>query len=561
MQALRRNLAESWAALAAVLGRRDLRLLSLALAGSCVGHWSYVVAVSVYAYHAGGASAVAVVWLIRMIPAAVCSPFASVLGDRYSRVRVLVTTDLIRASLMLVAAAAVWSDAPPTLVFALAAAVSLAATPTAPAFAGLMPELATTPAELTAANVTAQTIESVGFFAGPALGGLLVAFTDVGAAITVTAVLVLWSAVLTSRIRPPVRPARAATAPAESVVSELTGGVRAIRSDDRLPPLIALLTATTLVDGALEVFIVVVSLQLVGLGNAGVGYLNAAFGIGALVGALASVLLVGVRRLSIPFVAGVLLWGIPIALLAATTEPAAALLLLGLVGVGNTFFDVAGTTLVQRAVPAAALSRVFGVMQSLWLAAIGVGAAIVPVLISAFGLRAALVATGLFLPALVAVVGRRLVRIDASASAPDRTTLALIQGVSLFAPLAPLTLERLALRVLPESFAAGDEIIGEGDPGDRCYVIAEGRVDVSTGGRFVASLGPGDYFGEIALLRDVPRTATVEAREHVRALALERADFLEALSGSGAAVQIADAEIGARLAGLHQVRRKGRVGV
>jgi hypothetical protein len=273
------------------------------------------------------------------------------------------------------------------------------------------------------------------------------------------------------------------------------------------------------------------------------------------------VLLVGVRRLSIPFVAGVLLWGIPIALLAATTEPAVALLLLGLVGVGNTFFDVAGTTLVQRAVPAAALSRVFGVMQSLWLAAIGAGAAIVPVLISALGLRAALVATGLFLPALVALVGRRLVRIDASASAPDRTTLALIQGVSLFAPLAPLTLERLALRVLPVSFPAGAEIIGEGDPGDRCYVIAEGRVDVSTGGRFVASLGPGDYFGEIALLRDVPRTATVEARGHVRALALERADFLEALSGSGAAVQIADAEIGARLAGLHQVRRKSRVGI
>ena len=306
MQGLRRHLSESGSAFRSVARNRDLRLLSLALTGSCVGYWSYVVAVSVYAYHAGGARAVAVVWLVRMIPAAIASPFSSLLGDRYSRVLMLVVTDLVRASFMLAAAVAVWTDAPQAVVYCLAALVSLAATPAEPAFAGLMPQLATTPAELTAANVASSAIQSVGFFAGPALGGIVLAVAGPPAAIVVTAGLVLWSAALTSRIRRV--PAAAAGFDAQAIVDELGGGFGAIRRDRMLTPLVGLLTATTLVDGALEVFVVVISLETIGLGNAGVGYLNAAFGVGALAGALVSTLLVGTRRLSIPFVAGVLLW-------------------------------------------------------------------------------------------------------------------------------------------------------------------------------------------------------------------------------------------------------------
>jgi len=559
VRTLRRHLSESGAAFTAVARNRDLRLLSLALIGSCVGHWSYIVAVSVYAYHSGGAKAVAVVWLVRMIPAAIASPFSSLLGDRFSRVLVLVATDLVRASLMLAAAAAVWTDAPQAVVFALAALVSLAATPAEPAFAALLPQLATTPAELTAANVASSSIQSVGFFVGPALGGIVLAFAGPAAVIVVTAGLVLWSAALTSRIRR--IPAAAEHLDARSIVDELGAGVEAIRRDRMLTPLIGLLTATTLVDGALEVFVVVVSVELIELGNAGVGYLNAAFGVGALAGALLSTLLVGTRRLSIPFLGGVLLWGAPIALLAAVSTPAAAIVLLGLVGLGNTFFDVAGTTLVQRAVPDDVLSRVFGVMQSLWLAAIGVGAAIAPALIAALGIRPALVATGLFLPALVVLVGGRLLRVDAQAAAPERTRIQLLQAMSLFAPLPTLTLERLALRLDPVEFRAGDELIREGDSGDRFYALASGTVDVTTGGRFVASLGPGDYVGEIALLRDVPRTATVTARSPVHAFALERAHFLAALSGSSDATRIADDVTGMRLAGLQRVRRKARLGV
>jgi len=556
---LRRHLAESGPAFASIARNRDLRLLNLALAASCVGHWSYAVAVSVYAYREGGATAVGVVWLVRMIPAAVTSPFSAVLGDRYPRRTVLVVTDLARFTLMAGAAAAMGTHAPLTLVIALAAAISLVATPAEPAFAGLMPQLATTPVELTAANVASSAIQSIGFFAGPALGGALLAASGPAAATTVTAGLVLASAALTARI--PAIPVEREGVRLAEVASEVSEGIAAIRSDRRLPPLIGLLAATTLVDGALEVLIVVVAIRLTDLGNAGVGYLNAGFGIGALVGAALSTLLVGTRRLSVPFVFGILLWGAPIALLAIPAPAAVAVALLGVVGLGQTFFDVAGTTLVQRAVPVGAVSRVFGVLQSLWLAAIGIGAALAPVLVRGLGIRPTLVVTGLFLPALVLLLGVRLLRIDAATPAPEGTRLELLQSIPLFAPLSTLALEQLARRLVPLRVAAGETIIREGERGDRFYAIAEGEVEVTTGGRLVAALGPGDYFGEIALLRSVPRTATVTARSAVSAFSLESGDFVSALSGSDAAARAADAAIGSRLAGLRQVQRKTRLGV
>jgi hypothetical protein len=200
-------------------------------------------------------------------------------------------------------------------------------------------------------------------------------------------------------------------------------------------------------------------------------------------------------------------------------------------------------------------------MQSLWLAAVGIGAALAPVLISALGIRPALVTTGLFLPALVLLVGRRLLRIDAQAAAPERSRIELLQGMSLFAPLPTLILEQLTLRLIPFEVRAGDVLIREGERGDHFYALASGSVDVTTGGRFVASLGPGDYAGEIALLKDVPRTATVTARSQVRGFALDRTHFLAALSGSGDATRIAEEAIGVRLAKSRRVQRKSRIGV
>jgi hypothetical protein len=230
---------------------------------------------------------------------------------------------------------------------------------------------------------------------------------------------------------------------------------------------------------------------------------------------------------------------------------AVALVCLGLLGAGNTLIDVAGFTLVQRAVPTTILARVFGVLQMLWLGTIGIGAIIAPGLISGLGgIRAALIATGCFVPALLVVFGLRLIRIDAAASAPDRDRLTLLRRSPIFAPLPGASIEALAGRLIPVHMAAGTQFMREGDPGDRFYLIASGQVEVTAKGVPVATLGPGDHVGEIALLRDVPRTATVTAGTDVDMFALERDDFLSSVTAHAQSREAAEAGVSARLSGL-----------
>ena len=546
---LKQQLRDSAAAFGAVFRNRNLRRLQLAWAGSVIGHWAYVIAVSVFAYGADGTKGVGVIWLLRMLPAAFASPFTSMLADRYPRVRVMVTSDLLRASLIAAGAIVVFADGPPWIVYAMAAVVGVAATPFRPAQAALVPSLATTPSELTAANVVASTIESVGFFVGPAISGLLLGVFSSGVVFSMTAGLLLWSAMFVFLIRghEPERGERPARA---SILHEASAGFRAIGSDSRLRILVGLITTVTFVVGAIEVLLVPLAIQRLDMGDGGVGYLHTAFGIGALLGAIGGLALVGVRRLSVPFVVGVLLFGLPVVLIGAWPVIVIAVLGFGLVGIGNTLVDVAGFTLVQRAVPDEVLARVFGVIQFLWFGTTGVGAVVTPFLIEWLGLRGALVAVGLFSPVMVALVGARLVRIDAAATAPEEGDLRLLRAVPIFAPLPGTTIEHLANRLAPLRFEPGTEIIRQGDPGDRFYLVAEGEVEVEADGRPVSSLGAGEYFGEIALLRDVPRTATVKAKTPVVLYALEREDFLAAVTGHAPSARAADAVVGARLAAL-----------
>jgi hypothetical protein len=294
------------------------------------------------------------------------------------------------------------------------------------------------------------------------------------------------------------------------------------------------------------------AIEQLDIGKAGVGYLHAAFGVGALIGAVAALTLVGVRRLSVPFIVGAVLWGTPV-LIAAWPQTGVAVICLGLVGIGSTLVDVAGFTLVQRAVPDEVLARVFGVIQFLWFGMMGLGAIIAPGLDDWLNLRGALLVTGLFLPVLVAVFGPRLIRIDAAATAPG-PELSLLRSIPIFAPLPGAAIEHLSARLVPLRFEAGTEIVRQGDPGDRFYLVVEGDVEVTADGQPVSDLHAGEYFGEIALLRDVPRTASVRAKTPVVLYALEREDFLAAVTGHAPSAQAAEAVVGARLAGLRSER-------
>ena len=538
------HLRESGTAFQAVFANRSLRRIQLAWLASIMGTWAYGIAVVVFAYEHGGATAVGLVTMIRWLAAAVASPFAALLGDRYDRRWVMVGSDLARAALIGVAAFAVYSDAPALVVYAVASLVSIAATPFRPAQAALVPALAETPEQLTAANVTASSIESVGIFGGPALGGLLLVAAGPATVFVVTAAALLWSAFLVSGI-PGAKAAPAKREPS-SITDELLAGFRTIARERRTRVLVGLFSAQTFVDGMLNVLIVVIALKLLDTGQAGVGFLNSAVGVGGLLGALAAAALVGRGKLAADFGVGIFIWGLPIALVAVWPNQVSALVLLGIVGIGNTLVDVSGMTLLQRAAPEDVLARVFGVLESLLLVTPALGAAVAPLLLNWLGTRGALIVAGALLPLLVVPAWPALRRIDLAARVPVER-LNLLRGNPIFAPLPESTLEQLADSLEPVRVPAGQEVVRQGEGGDRFYLVEEGTLDVAVDGGRVQELGPGESFGEIALLRDVPRTATVTARTDAVLYALERGPFISAVTGFGPSLSAAEGVIGMRL--------------
>lgn len=546
VETLKARLRDSATAFRDVFRNGNLRRIELAWASAILGHWAYLVAVAVFAYSEGGATAVGVLVVIRTIPAAVVAPFTASLADRYPRKTVMIVSNLIRAGLIAGAGLSVLLDLPAETVYAIAGIAMIVGTPFRPALAALMPSVARTPGELTAANAVVSTLESIGRFVGPALAGLLLAVASTEVVFFTTACTFLLSTLFVSRLDVPAAPAAPEGVERAHFLSEAFAGFRTVAGDRRLRILLSLFSAQTFVAGANSVLLVVMALELLEIGESGVGFLNAAFGVGALVGSLAALSLAGLPRLTPPFVLGVVLWGLPLALIGVLPNYALALVLLAIVGIGNSVLDVAFFTLIQRTVPDEVLARVFGVIQMLWILTFGLGGLVVVPVIAGLGAAGALIVAGAFLPVLVAVLGPPLVRLEAVSEIP-RAELALLRSIPIFTPLAGPSVEQLAGRLLPLRIDEGTVIVRQGDEADRFYIVAEGTVAVSVDESEVSVLGPGDYFGEIALLRDVPRTATAVARTPTVLYALERDDFLAAVTGHAPSAEAAERVISARL--------------
>jgi MFS family permease len=543
-------MAEGLRALRRVFANPSLRRLQLAELGSGLGHFAYFLAIAIYAFDAGGAELVGLAAVVRAVPTGILTPFAATLGDRYPRRLVMVGSDLSRALVLVVAAVAISSSAPPAVVIGLSVVAAIATSPFETASAALTPALARTTEELTAANVASSTIASIATFAGPALGGILLAATDPSVGLLASAGTLVWSAACVLGVREPERK-RTEGADGEagksSLWSETTEGFRTLRDEPNLLVPVLLIGAVTFVLGALTVLWTVLGLELLDAGDAGLGYLYSAMGIGALVGAFGTLGLVGKRGLGGTFGIGLILWGIPIALCGVFVSLPAAVALSVAIGFANTIADVSSMTLLQRLTPEQVLARVFGVLEALLVGALALGALVAPWLIDLLGAETAIVVTGAMLPALALIALPRLRALDAALPPPSRE-LELLESLPPFAPLAPPALEELAARLQTIRFAAGETIVRQGEPGDRFYVVSDGEVDVEVDGRHVDRQGPGSHFGEIALLRDVPRTATVTAHGNVELYALEREDFLDAVSGSAPSSAAAEAVIGYRLA-------------
>ncbi len=515
-----------------------------------MGHWTYVVGLSVYAYDKGGTTAVGVITVLRLLPAALASPVLATLADRYRRERVMMGTDLLRGFLMIAAAAIIATDGPAFGVYALVIVTSVVGVAFRPAQAALLPGLARNPAELSAANVADSTIEAVATFAGPAIGGLVLAFWSVPAVFGLNSLFFFASAAILVGLHAPAPPgSHVGDGPEQPKFSaELSAGMRAVASSRNITTVTALYGAQCFVAGGLSVIVVVVSLQLTSAGQAGVGYLSASLGIGGFVGGFVALVLATRGRLAADFGLGVVLFGIPFILIGVFSNFAVALIAMAIVGVGNSITDIAAVTLFQRIVPDEVLGRVLGVLEGILLGAIGLGGIFAPIAIALFGAETALIVAGLVLPAVTILVARRLGEIDRTTGAHPYTPL--LRGVPLLGVLPESVVEFLASTAAPAVARAGETIIRIGEPGDLFYVIESGEVEI-----LGKTFGPGESFGEIALLSDVPRTATVTAVTDVEMITLTSENFVPAVTGHGGANATAQEIMAARLGSFTPQRR------
>ena len=538
----RERIGESWRAFAQAFKSPELRRLQLAGVGSTLAVWAYSIAIAVYAYRADGAKAVGIVLFVRWSLAAVFAPWLSLLADRLSRRRVMLAVDGSRTALVAGMTVVAAAGGPSIVTYSLAVVMSIISTAFAPAQAALMPSLAKTPDELTASNLALNTISGVGMFAGPAIAGVVLAFSGPSLVFALTGAAYAWSGFCVLGLKPDSPPE---TTGDRAIVPQLLAGFRAIGADRRLLLIIGLVGAQMFVAGALEVVIVVDAIRLLHAGNAGVGWLNTALGVGGLLGGLGGVMLAARKRLAGDFRLGLVVFGVALAVLAASTSLIVALVLFGAMGAGSALVDITGMTLLQRAAPADVVGRVFGVLQSTMLAAVALGSLVTPLLVAALGARWTFVAIGVLLPIAVLPTWRRLTEIDATARVAVEP-LELLRAIPIFAPLPLPVLERLASVAAEVRVPAGAVVFEQGEAGDRFYVIADGTVEVEIGGARASWLGPSEFFGEVALLRDVPRTATVRAVDELRLYALERDDFIAAVTGHAPSREAADSVVASR---------------
>jgi len=525
-----------------VLAEPNLRRLNLAYALAQLGAWAGFVAISLYAFRHGGAREVGVMTAARLGPTVLVSPFAGILADRYPRHLVIAGLEVVRAAAQLLAAALIIEHASPAAVFVVIAMSALAQTGLDPARAALVPVLARTSAQLTATNALEATVDGAALTLGPAIGGVLLGVTSVQVVLAVVGAAAAGAAMLAFTIVEPTRPREGVTLGA--ITRQSLAGFRTIVGDRRLRLVVGLFAAQMLAFGLLLVFIVSVPLLELHKGASALGWLNAAAGVGAIVGGILTMTLKG-SRLAPPLVTGMGLIALGYAALASFALLPVALLALAVMNLGACYVDVATFTLLQRAVPEEMLARAFSVIGTVIVASLLVGGVLAPVLISALGLRAALGVTAAAVAGCTAAAYSGLRAIDASApAAVDR--IELFAGLPLFRTLPVTVLERLASSARERRAAAGDEIITQGQPGDAYYVISDGEAEVLVDGVGVAQIGRGDAFGEIALLTDQPRQTTVRATEPLRLEVLDRDVFLEVVGGNEESRRVGDALVRGR---------------
>lgn len=511
----------------------DVRRIVIAFGAVTLGEWVLGTAVAIGAYKLGGALAVGLVGF-RFVPAALTGLVTALLGERFRRDRLLTVTAIGRALAALAVAVALAGEWGLTAVVAFVWLDAAVGSAYRPAQAALLPALVRTPGQLTAAASLTSNAKTGGQIFGAVIGGLLLAALSAAGAVAVAVALYLFAAAMTIGVRARVTTGgRSLETRLHVQLRRMLAGVAALRADPCAGRIAGWSCARSLMRGLWTALGVIASLTILGMGESGFGWLMAAAGAGALAGMPLSGRIAGRRHLAGQFAGALALCGVPIAAMACISAAPPALALMVMWGLGMSVSDVGAQVLLNRTVESSELSRVVGLMESAKLAVEGVGALLAPGLVGLEGIRNALLCGGGLMCGALLADRSRFRQIDIRAA--DRVEmLDLVRRVPLFSPLHVAGLEGVVAQLEPDRVAGGTEVIREGEPGDRWYLVVDGGLEVLVGGYVVDRLGRGGSFGERALMRGQPRSATVRALTDTSLLSLTRESFLSVALGEGA---------------------------
>lgn len=526
---------------------RNLRNLALADLGFGVTEFASWIAVLVYAFERGGVVESGLVGAAMLLPPALIVPFAPYAGQRLAKHRALAAGYGVMAFAAATGSVALFIEAPAFVVYGAMLVLCMGVSFVPPLAVAVLVSITQTPEDLTAANVADSLIDSCANLIGPLLVALLLPIAGASAVFAVLAAVMTLSCLLAARIDGEFQTTGDSAGPVLAAVwREFRAGLRLVSEDDGTRLMIGLLSGRQVLIGAIDVLFVAIAFSLIGTGDSGAALLNAAFGVGLIVGAAFSLGLVGTERLRTFLVLGAVVTGFALALLPRFPTQTAAFILLGACGVGCLLIEVAGRTLLQRAAPPQLTARAFGVLESASLLALTVGTLGISALVSWLGISQALILTGVSFVLLMFLFSRTLGTLEKRYGPPPREILEVLRSLEIFQPLGTLVTEQLARSAEIVEAEPGTELIRQGDAHGPIYILLEGQVDVSIDAQPVRRQGPGEYFGELSPLESVPRTASVTAASRVRALAIEPSLFVDAVTSHPRSIKSARVAADAR---------------
>jgi predicted MFS family arabinose efflux permease len=501
------------------------------------GTW---ISLLVFAFLHGGATASTEIVLVQLIPCVILDPLLGALADRRRPSRVLFAGYGLQALSMGGVALAIGVEAPFFVVLVLSPLINLSISLTRPPQAALLPAIVRQPDELTAANVMIGWTDGAAALAGPAIAGLLIAWQGVAVSFGADGIMALIAMLLVARISGPaaaIESEDGEEAPKSRVGSQLgsiwagaRSNVSLVVRNPQLSVLLSLHTFYFVLIGSLDLLCVVLAVDYLHIGSGGPGFLNSAMGGGALLAGFVTAFLVGRRRLANTLVTALSAAVAALACIVLSHQVAIAVVLIVVVGLAGAVFDITGRTLLQRSVSSDAIAGSFSVLEALMDLGLALGAVLVRVALAIGGIKAALIAPALIAGVLISALWPRLRRIDSSATVPQ-VEIQLLRSISIFAALPAPSLEGMARELEMLEVASGTAVVTEGEPGDCYYAVAEGTLEITRGGQLVQVASRGDGFGEIALIRDVPRQASVKAVTDALLSSLQKELFVQTVTG------------------------------